>query len=133
MLIWITGNDFIKASKFLEEIEDEYAIPAMRSLAGVVGNYDLIDSSTQISNCRSLSYRLHIVCIRGFVGGLIEGGSPNTQDYVALNFCNDPILQDDERSNCYQEALWLLSVYLSKDRYEDVCKKLNGTYRKFCG
>jgi hypothetical protein len=132
MLISLAKNDFIVAAKFLEGVEDEYAISAMRSLAGVMGNYDLVDQSTQISNCRSLPDRLRIPCIRGFVAGLIEGGIPNGQDTIAINFCNQSNLKDDERKGCYQETLWLLSVYIPKDKYKQVCRNVNESYQKFC-
>ncbi len=132
-LISISRSDIIAAAKYLDEIEDQYALFAMRSLAGVVGmsfkdnSYDL-----QIQNCRKLPSRLRLSCIRGFVGGLIEGQTPNTQEIKALAFCSSVHLQDNEKTNCYQEALRLLSLYLPLERYQDICGKLDKRYKNYC-
>ena len=133
MLRSISGNDFRKAAKFLEGLEYEYASGAIKSLAGVFGmSYKDVSFDLQLQNCRQLPVSLQSPCISGFVGGLIEGQPSTTQETKALSFCNSPKLQDDERTNCYQEALRLLSLYLPQDRYQSVCRDLNEKYQVFC-
>lgn len=133
MLISISGNDFIKAAKFLNEVEDKYAVQAMRSLASVVGLNKKPDYfPLQISNCRDISSRLRLACIGGFVVGLIEGEVPNSQETKALSFCKDAILQEDERVSCYKEALWLLSLYMPSTNYTQICSDLDNKYKQLC-
>lgn len=133
MLISISGRDILTAAKYLDDIEDQYATSAMSGLAGVVGmSYKDSSYALQIQNCRKLPNRLRTSCIIGFVGGLIEGETPNTQEVKALSFCSSPQLQDDERANCYKEALRLLSVYLPLQRFKGICSKLNEEYQNYC-
>lgn len=133
MLISISGRDIVVAAKYLDDLEDQYAASAMRSLASVVGmSFKDTDYYLQIQNCRRLSSRLHADCIRGFAGGLIEGEASNTQGTKALLFCSNPNLQGEERNNCYQETLRLLSLYLPAKRYQDVCRSLNKRYKNYC-
>ncbi len=132
MLISISNKDLLTAAEFLEEIEDEYAISAMRSLAGVVGmSHKDLTFSKQIDDCRKVQDRLHLPCIRGFVSGLIEAET-SEQEVKALSFCESSTLSDEESGNCYQEALRLLSLYLPQDRYQSVCRNLNERYQILC-
>ena len=133
MLISISRNDIVAAAKYLDDLEDQYAASAMRSLASVVGmSFRDTDYSSQIQNCRRLPSRLRILCIRGFAGGLIEGETSNTQGAKALLFCSSANLQDEEKNNCYQETLRLLSIYLPAKRYQNVCNRLDEKYQNYC-
>lgn len=132
MLISLSGNDFLKAFKFIQDIEEEYADSAVRSLASVAGmQYKSKSFEEQIQNCRNLPGKFQPACIRGFVGGLIEAQTTN-QDAKALSFCNSPELQAEEKDNCYQEALRLLSLYLPSYSFKGVCRKLDKQYQSYC-
>lgn len=133
MLIAISGRDMVRAAKFLEGIENQYASSAMRSLAGVVGmNSDDNLFSLQVDKCRKVRSNLRLSCIRGFVSGLIEGAISGTQEVKALSFCRNPMLESEEEINCYQEALRLLSLYLPLEKYQRVCNQLSEKYRRYC-
>lgn len=133
MLISISKKDLLAAAKYLDEIEDQYAIEAMRSLAGVVGmGYKQDSFSVQIQNCRLLPARFHLPCIKGFASGLIEGEALNSQEVRVLSFCSDLVLNADERVSCYQEALRILGLYLPVEKYKDVCSKLDQKYQNYC-
>ena len=132
MLISISKNNLVLAANYLKNLEDEYAKSAMRSLAGVIGmGYKEASFFPHIETCRKLEEQFHLPCIRGFVGGLIEGQPPGTQEVGAMNFCSSG-LSDEEKTNCYQEALRLLSLYLTLERYQNVCKNLDQKYQRYC-
>lgn len=133
-LMSLTGNNFAQAAKFTKNIKDDnYARITLRSLALVAGaKLEPSNFSEAITICRTFQNRLHTPCIRGLVGGMIEKGLPNSQHINSMKFCSNILLKEDERSECYKEALWLLSVYLSKEKYYQTCKKVDENYRKFC-
>lgn len=133
MLISISNKDLLTAAKYLDEIEDQYALEAMRSLTGVVGmSYKSNEFDLQIQNCRLLPARFHLPCIKGFASGLIEAEALNSQAVRVLSFCSDLELDDSERVNCYQEALRLLGLYLPLEKYKNVCSKLDIKYQTYC-
>lgn len=133
-LMTLTNNDFSKAAKFAENIEDEeYAKFTLQSL-GLVAGKNLKEENylKAISSCRKLQDRLQPACIKGFVGGIIEGGQPNQQDINALNFCKSNLLTEKERNTCYQDALRLLTIYIPTERYKQICKNIAQKYKNDC-
>lgn len=131
-LFALAKGDFIQAAKFIEKIEeDEFANSGIRSLAGVFGmsRVQNSDFAEPIQSCQQLQTRLRLSCIRGFVGGLIEGGKPGIEYIKALSFCKDISLSEEEKAGCIKETLWLSSVYYPKEKYQLVC---NIVEEKYC-
>ena len=134
-LFVLSGKDFIQAAKFIEEIEDdEFANSGIRSLAGVfgmsfvqLGNFDKF-----INDCRNLQERLRLSCIKGFVTGLIEGGSPGEEYIKSLKFCGSGILKMSEKVACFEETLRLSSIYYPKEKHQLVCNLVDNKFRKYC-
>lgn len=134
-LFALSRGEFIKAAKFIEGIyEDEYANSGIRSLAGVLGMSLVknLEFTKTFDDCRTLQQRLRLSCIKGFVGGLIEGGQPHQEYIKALKFCADHRLSEDEKAACYEETLWLSSQYYPKEKYQQICEEVDEKFRKNC-
>lgn len=134
-LFALAKKDFISAALFLEDVkEDEFASSGIRSLAGAFGMSDVqnLDFEKSINDCHRLQERLRLSCIKGFAAGLIEGGSPALEYEKALQFCNDILLNTEEKQVCFEEVLWLSSTYYPKQKHKLVCNKVLDKFRKYC-
>ena len=134
-LISLSQGNFATAVGFTQGIADPaYAHFATRSLAGAVGmsRVSQNDFSKEIKVCQSLKDPLNLSCFNGFVGGLIEGGQPNTQHIKALKFCQNSSLKENEQAACFKEAFRMLSVYYTAEEYKQMCKEMVEKYKNFC-
>lgn len=134
-LFVLTNKDFVSAAKFIETVkEDEFASSGIRSLAGVFGmsSVQIVDFDKPVRDCRKLQERLRLTCFKGFVAGLIEGGSPAVEYEKALQFCKDSLLATEEKQACFEEALRLSSIYYPKQKHKLVCNLVEDKFRKYC-
>ena len=133
ILAWLSGEDFQKAARFVEQIpEEKQAISAIRYLSNI---YTILlardNHENAVSGCRAIKEYLHVPCIEGFAHGFLEQGIPGKEYVEALNFCRSPVLTVEERDICFKYALRLDGWYsISKTR--EICKTVEPEYQKYC-
>lgn len=136
LIMRLGNNDFNQAAIFLKTIKEaSYAPSATASLAGYAAHFipeNKTDNSDMIESCRRLLSNLQTACITGFVGGLIEFGSPDVEYVNAIIFCQAKTLNEEQRKACFDRVLWLASVYYPADKFQMVCDKVEEKYRVYC-
>lgn len=131
-VLWLADYDVSKAVGMVEEfVEDEYVSIALR---------DIVDASTRfvmntpklfdtLSVCRSLKGSLHLVCIEGFLRGVMQFGVPETEYIKALELCGDPVFFEDERQTCFAAVLNYSGALYSRKKVQTVCRAVEEQYR----
>lgn len=135
LIMTITSNDFLKAARFIEEIEeDSYAQDAMDNLATYYVYYLLKnkDYSDPINECHSLQQRLQASCIRGLGAGFMTAGIPDKEYVRALEVCSSPLITQEERDGCYQRVVRLIQQRYNPEKYKVICQTIDEKYQTYC-
>ena len=131
-LYWYSNNDFSKAVRYVESINDEIqAISAVRYLAALASIYEGKDVSTVVTDCRLLQDSLHLSCIQGFAHGFLEHGTPGIEYEDALNFCRSDKLTQEEKDVCFRYALDLGGWY-PEEKIGEICSGVEEEYKEYC-
>ena len=131
-LYWYSNNDFLRAVRYVERISDEsQAISTVRYIASLASLYEGKDISIVVTNCRLLKDSWHLPCIKGFVHGFLEHGTPDFEYEDALNFCRSDKLTQEEKDVCFRYALDLRGWYPEEKR-QKICSSVEEEYKKFC-
>jgi len=86
-----------------------------------------------IELCRSLSEDSRLLCFGGIAGGHLKYGDPQNGYIKTANFCDNSLLQDDERETCYASTLPFVQTYFGSSGKRNMCKVVPSTYRsKYC-
>ena len=126
----VTGNDFEKSAQILNTIEEDDL--ATESLSGLVverirlGNTDYQQT---LDFCRGLPNRFQIPCISAFAEGFLKYGPPEKEYVEAIKFCSSPLLQEFEKSPCFERVLSLLRVWYTASKSESICWEVDPKYR----
>lgn len=133
-LLWLGGNDFSKAAKYVEAMpDDKYAVSAIRYLAGLSTLYLAKQNPADaIFACRALQERLYSPCIGGFTHGFLEHGTPDREYEDALNFCRTPIMNTMEQEVCLRYALGNLSGWYPREKAVQICQSQEEKLRQYC-
>jgi len=135
LLMSLTGNDFIKAAAFIEQIdEDDYARDAMDNLATYYVYYLLKDPSytNAILECHQLQERLRVSCISGLGAGFMTAGIPDKEYIRALGLCGSPLITETERDGCYSRVIRLIALRYNQEKYNTICQTIDDKYQKLC-
>ena len=136
LVLSVADFEFQEAVLLVESISDDYyAQRAMEGLASYAASFRSArptENTDLVLTCRSLSDRLHMICITGFVGGLLEFGPPGYQYVPALEFCGLNIFTEEEQHACYKTALGHTSHLFPEEKYQEVCTLVEQQYKKLC-
>ena len=131
-IFWFSGNDFLKAARYAETIEDDKLAALTTEYLGAIGAlYEKSDKYKMILSCRALQKRLRTPCLKGFVEGFLEHGTPGVEYVEALEFCRLEQMTQEERRNCFWYALDLSGWY-PKEKIEQICATIEEEYVTFC-
>ncbi|TSC85985.1 MAG: hypothetical protein G01um10147_1052 [Microgenomates group bacterium Gr01-1014_7] len=126
----ITGNDFAASAEIIDSIkEDTSAIPALQALVVELVNQGKTDYQQTLSFCRSLSNRFQIPCISAFAEGFLKYGPPEKEYVEAIKFCSSPLLEEFEKSSCFEKVLSLLRIWYTVSKSESICWEVDPKYR----
>jgi len=131
-LLWFADYDVARAVSMVEEfVEDEYIPLSVRDLVDgsvryVINTPRIFDT---IALCQSLSERLRLVCVEGFISGVMQFGAPEVEYVQALEFCKDPVFSEDEREICFKKVVAYSSALYSKEKVQDICRAVQEGYR----
>lgn len=127
----VAGNDFDKAAKLLlrENLGRELEQYLILKLAGDFMQYDIVNPSYEktILQCRNLPSYLYKQCFNGVLTGFTAHGDPERAYIKGLVFCEEDLLTEDEKKECYR---YIVSTTVPKD--SDVCKTIPEAYREYC-
>lgn len=132
----IESNNFEKAVHYPEAIpEDKYAQDAMDNLSTYAVYFMLKDENLDaaINTCHSVQKRLQVRCITGLGAGLMTSGIPNKEYTRALEFCQSPLLNAEEKDACHERVLGVSFSRYPKQKFNDICNSVELPYRKYCG
>ncbi|MCH7883376.1 hypothetical protein IIA95_03095 [Patescibacteria group bacterium] len=134
-LLWFSGNDFIKATEFVEEIEnDNHAGQATLNLAALIATQDPARDNhmPMISDCRSIQARLRLWCIQGYAFGFLERGEPGKEYIRAFGVCYYPLLSEKEKTACFEYLSYYLNLWYSYEKTKSICSTIKESYRDLC-
>lgn len=113
-----------KMVAFAQQVSD----PSLQDMIMSVGGAALVqhdpigDKSNLLAACLEIEGALREGCIKGILGGMVEHGV--TGDYTtAVNFCESDMLEDADRTTCYEELFRKLSRFETRDSIEGMCSK----------
>jgi hypothetical protein len=131
----VTKGNFAQAIKMAEQLPaDADAIAAMDGIATQFGAGEErnVDRSSIAKGCASAEARLQKVCIRAYVGGLIEGGKPGEEHIEAREFCEKRLQGSSLQSECYSGLVSSLYAWLSKDKASQICSTFPEDTKRLC-
>jgi hypothetical protein len=125
------GN-FAKALSFAMKIDDiKYRQLAVQSLSGFYASFKP-NTEDVISKCLSLTADVKNYCITGFIGGMLEFGTPKNEYIEAFSFCDSTKLSDIDKLTCYKRiAGGALDIY-SPETHRTVCQKITERFQDVC-
>jgi hypothetical protein len=132
LIMSISGNDFVKAARFIEEIpEDEYANGAIDNLATYVVYFTLKDEDYEraIGMCHSIQSRLRSSCIAGLGAGYMTAGVPDREYVRALEICKSGLINQTERNSCFERVIPLIKLRYASEKANAICQTLEDEYR----
>lgn len=132
----LSNGNFDEAVKFVMNIPDKkYSIIAMEQLAPAmiaskVGqNYDF---SNEVKTCNTMPEYLQQPCINGLAGGILEFGKPNYEYVEAIDFCELPVLNEEQNKACIHFVVANSRVIYSSEKAEQICAMIDGKYELNC-
>jgi plastocyanin len=133
-IYWLTGNDFLKAAKFVEAItDDKQAKKTMEYLAALATLTTAKNNHAKaVTSCRLVEKRLVQTCIEGFAHGFLENGMPNLEYQEALDFCRDKAMTSEESLICIKYTLSSLNGWYPKSKTKEICSQIEADYKKYC-
>lgn len=129
----ITGWDVSKLGKFVVGIEDQEIKELVVKVAPAVmmqKDAEKDDLSNYVYGCRKLG-QFHIPCFRGIVWGLATHGKPEKEYIKIFSFCEQKILTENERLECYKETGEQFRRMYPSDKIASVCSQV-GNFRDYC-
>lgn len=135
VVLWAADNNFLEASReFLAIPDGAYTKKSIEYLAGLyaVTHMDETLFPAVLMECRKLPGEYHVSCVKGFVQGLLEHGSPGIEYRKALSFCRLPGLHSEERDGCLDSALGDAETWYSKKRAGEICAEVTLEERAYC-
>ncbi len=134
-----TSHNLEKAIKLISPIvENEYAIMAMKNVAGLRARTFTTENNTTdslkeiVKICKSGEDRIVTACIRGFGAGLVEFGPPNKEHIRSFEFCGNSLLNEEEKGACYRDVFNILSGSKTREYLNRICGTLEEKYRNMC-
>jgi len=126
----ITDNNFIKVAKIIDTIkEDDYAIPSLQAMVIEFVKYDKTNYQQTLDFCHNLSSRFQIPCITAFAEGFLKYGPPEKEYVEAIKFCNSGLLEEFEKSSCFERVLSLLRIWYEASKSQSICLEVDQKYR----
>lgn len=120
------------AIKFIKKIpEEKYRQLAAQSYFGYYAS-TYPDLTIIAKQCVSLDNTLKNYCITGFVGGLLEFGSPQIEYERGLKFCDTEIFGKKEKEVCYRRVAWGARDIYPSDKASMVCNLITQKFQDVC-
>lgn len=86
-----------------------------------------------IELCRKQPEEDRLACIKGLSGGHIKYGEPGIEYVANLEFCKNPMLEEDEVNACYEYTLPRLSGRYTPEKTQEICAMVDATYsQRYC-
>lgn len=133
----IEQNDFLKAARHVEKIQDDRdAFAAMDTIATYAVYYILRDPSRTeeaIRVCYQLQEKLWPSCIAGLGAGFMSAGVPNKEYKQALAVCQAvPIRGKTEREACFSRVGFLIAIRYPEAKRLEICATVEVDFRRYC-
>lgn len=126
----ITGNDFAASAKIIDEVkQDSFAVPALQALVVEFVNQGKVNHQETLAFCRTLGNRFQIPCVSAFAEGFLKYGPPEKEYIEAIKFCNSPLLEEEEKSSCFERVLSLLRIWYTPEKAQSICLAADQKYR----
>lgn len=132
----VTHAHFPKALALVEKVKVD--ADARAAMDGVATQFGAGVESRQVSGdviakaCSGAERRLRDVCIRAYVGGLVEGGKPGQEQVVALAFCSNKFLSSSLQDDCYTGFISAIYAWMPYERAGAICVTLPEHVRSQC-
>ncbi|MBI2056267.1 MAG: hypothetical protein HYT37_02710 [Candidatus Sungbacteria bacterium] len=135
LIVSVKNGDFKKVIQVMAGItDDEYARYAIESAAAhfattvTAGDYEKM-----ILLCRDAQPRLRSSCMHGFVGGVLEHGSPEEEYKKTLTLCRSKKFSEAERNNCFKSLFAYLNMQYPRIKVSNICEsEVEGQYKIHC-
>lgn len=134
-VLWLGEYRLDKALKFLPTVEEKFRDIVAVTLSEDAVRFILKDGlkiEDQIDICRSHKNPVLDLCIQGIASGYLQFGPPREEERLALNFCSNSYLNDEEKKVCFKRLAQSTKQLLSNDRYKESCSKIPENYRGYC-
>ncbi len=132
-----TGSDFTKSIILVERIENRIdSRLAMEGISRVLG-VTMRDFSTDafasiVNACHGARSDLVDPCITGIPTGILERLTVGNEYRIALRFCSQASLTEDERIGCVRAVFATAKSVYAPEKYQNVCPTIDEKYRPYC-
>jgi hypothetical protein len=129
-VLHVTHDDFAKSAAIIDTIQnDTYAISAMYTLAIELVHTKKNDYQGALNFCRSLSDRFQRTCITSYAEGFMKYGPPQKEYVDAVQFCNSPLLTEDDKKACFGRVLAVLRIWYTAQRSAEICQSVDPRFQ----
>lgn len=134
-VLHLGGGDLKDAAVHIFRISDkEYARFAVEGLAGyAAATYQSPEGYSAVYDvCRAFPREIRSACIHGFVGGLLEFGSPRTFREGAGTFCTMLSSDPEDEKVCYESFAGFAWGQYNPQDFRAVCDLIREQYEDVC-
>lgn len=129
------GDPYVTLNVVNSVQEERYKRNALRNAAGTLAHPDMSAAEYEefIEACHTFSDELRPNCIFGFTAKLLEFGSLQSSQQIAIDFCRTPTLTENEKTVCFGRIVELSPA----SERESVCEVISPYITResilFCG
>jgi len=131
MISQLTNHDFNLASNLLlkENLSKELNQYLIFKMAGDFMQFDIVNETHEknVIWCRNLPNYLYEKCFAGVISGFIGHGDPKKAYIKGLAFCEETVLEEDDKNVCYKH---IVSSTVPKN--SRVCRTIPLEHQKYC-
>ncbi len=134
-ITWLADKDLSKAIGIIElGSSGDNELTALRYVAGDMARFSLnkTDFLDSIKACRTAESNLVWPCLTGFVTGLMDQGTPNSEYVTAVNYCKSSGLTEEERNKCFGYIFPYLATMYTKEKFDSICSSVEDPIKKYC-
>ncbi len=115
-----------KTGRIIEAIPDEKLALFLMEHLGSMPSYTIVPKTnnytTIIETCRGFRPELAARCLRGFAGALVRIGSKKEAENRGVEFCQSPVMTQEEQMTCYDGLVQWLSERYKQAEIDRFCK-----------
>ncbi len=134
-VLWLGDYNLDKALAFVATVEPKFRSLVTKTLSEDSVRFILRDSKnieTQIDICRKMGGEMSGMCIKGIAQGYLQFGPPKEEERLALIFCGNNYLTENEKQLCYGQLSQSVKIILPDERYKEACSKIPEQYQEVC-
>lgn len=136
-ILWLGEYDLVKSAPYVVRfVENDYKDVAMQTLASDSMRYMMDRGESGFKAylllCRGLGQGLHIPCVRGLAGGIMEFGIPDKAHVLGLAICRRQDLTEKEHDACFADVLRYVVKRYPRQTSTAICKTIEEPYGRYC-